>query len=165
MSVYLCGVWNLLGIPQVSSAAVKCATSLCTTVANADLIPHIPVLVKCMANPDSVPACIKALSSTTFVAEVTSPALAVLVPLLMRALNDRSMEVQRRTVVVIDNLVKLVRDPNVAAIYLGGLIDGVEKIMKGAAFPEVSYYSLFVLCCAQHSTRCVLLVRLHTIRS
>ncbi|TFK44422.1 P-loop containing nucleoside triphosphate hydrolase protein [Crucibulum laeve] len=122
---------------EVSSAAIKCATSLCTTLANADLAPHIPVLVKCMANPDSVPACIKALSSTTFVAEVTAPALAVLVPLLMRALNDRSMEVQRRTVVVIDNLVKLVRNPNVAAVYLSPLVDGVEKIATGAAFPEV----------------------------
>jgi elongation factor 3 len=79
----------------------------------------------------------KALSSTTFVAEVTAPALAVLVPLLIRALNDRSMEVQRRTVVVVDNLVKLVRDSNVAATYLSPLVEGVHKIAKGAAFPEV----------------------------
>ncbi|KAF8919883.1 P-loop containing nucleoside triphosphate hydrolase protein [Mucidula mucida] len=122
---------------EVSSAAVKCATALCTTLANADLAPHIPVLVKCMSTPDSVPACIKALSSTTFVAEVTAPALAVLVPLLLRALNDRSMEVQRRTVVVIDNLVKLVRDPKVAAVYLSPLVEGTQKIAKGAAFPEV----------------------------
>ena len=127
----------LMLVLQVSSAAMKCATELCSTLANPDLAPHIPSLVKCMANPDSVPACIKSLSSTTFVAEVTAPALAVLVPLLIRALNDRSMEVQRRTVVVIDNLVKLVRDPTVAAIYLSPLVDGVEKIAKGAAFPEV----------------------------
>jgi hypothetical protein len=99
-----------------------------------------------MANPDSVPACIKALSSTTFVAEVTAPALAVLVPLLIRALNDRSMEVQRRTVVVIDNLVKLVRDPKVAALYLSPLVEGTERIAKGAAFPEVCFSSgLFYL--------------------
>lgn len=117
---------------------MKCATALCSSLANADLTPHIPSLVKCMSNPDSVPACIKSLSSTTFVSEVTAPALAVLVPLLIRALNDRSMEVQRRTVVVIDNLVKLVRDPNVAATYLNPLFDGVEKIAKGAAFPDVS---------------------------
>ncbi|KAH9858691.1 P-loop containing nucleoside triphosphate hydrolase protein [Lenzites betulinus] len=126
---------------EVSSAAVKCATALCTTLANPDLIPHIPVLVKCMSNSDSVPACIKALSNTTFVAEVTAPALAVLVPLMIRALNDRSMEVQRRAVVVIDNLVKLVRDPNVAATYLSPLVEGVEKIAKGAAFPEVRAFA------------------------
>lgn len=126
---------------EVSSAAIKCATTLCTTLENADIIPHIPTLVKCMANPDSVPACIKSLSSTTFVAEVKAPALAVLVPLLLRALNDRSMEVQRRTVVVIDNLVKLVRDPTIAAIYLSPLVEGVEKIAKGAAFPEVRAFA------------------------
>lgn len=122
---------------EVASAAVKCATSLCTTLANPDLAPHISALVKCMSNPDAAPACIKALSSTTFVAEVTAPALAVLVPLLLRALNDRSMEVQRRTVVVIDNLVKLVRNPVVAARYLSPLVMGVQKIAEGAAFPEV----------------------------
>lgn len=91
-----------------------------------------------MSDPTSVPACIKALSSTTFVAEVTAPALAVLVPLLIRALNDRSMEVQRRTVIVIDNLVKLVRDPNIAAIYLSPLVEGTQRIAQGAAFPEAS---------------------------
>jgi elongation factor 3 len=122
---------------EVSSAAIKCATNLCATLANPDLAPHIPVLVKCMANPDQVPACIKAMSNTTFVAEVTAPALAVLVPLLLRALNDRSMEVQRRTVVVIDNLVKLVRDQAIAATYLSPLLEGVQKIATGAAFPEV----------------------------
>ncbi|KAH9931115.1 P-loop containing nucleoside triphosphate hydrolase protein [Epithele typhae] len=126
---------------EVSSAAIKCATTLCTSLANPDLSPHIPTLVKCMSNPDTVPQCIKSLSSTTFVAEVTAPALAVLVPLMLRALNDRSMEVQRRSVVVIDNLVKLVRDPNVAATYLSPLVDGVEKIAKGAAFPEVRAFA------------------------
>lgn len=127
-----------LTIHQVATSAVKCATSLCNTLANPDLAPHVPALVKCMSNPDTVSACIKALSSTTFIAEVTAPALAVLVPLLMRALNDRSMEVQRRTVVVIDNLVKLVRNPQVAARYLSPLVDGVKKIAESAAFPEVS---------------------------
>ena len=133
----VCRVFRRSYLLQVSTAAIKCATTLCSTLANPDLTPHIPTLVKCMSNPDTVPQCIKSLSNTTFVAEVTAPALAVLVPLLIRALNDRSMEVQRRTVVVIDNLVKLVRDPNVAATYLSPLVDGVEKIAKGAAFPEV----------------------------
>jgi elongation factor 3 len=126
---------------EVSSAANKCAVALCGTLDNADIVSHIPALVKCMGNPDNVPAVIKSLSSTTFVAEVKAPALAVLVPLLLRALNDRSMEVQRRTVVVIDNLVKLVRDPTIAATYLSPLVDGTERIAKGAAFPEVRAFA------------------------
>ncbi|KLO14597.1 hypothetical protein SCHPADRAFT_914787 [Schizopora paradoxa] len=126
---------------EVATAAKKCATALCSVAGNADIDKHVSVLVECMSNPSSVPNCMKALSSTTFVVEVTAPALALLVPLLHRALNDRSMEVQRRTVVVIDNLVKLVRDPRVAAIHLSGLVDGVEKIMKGASFPEVRAFA------------------------
>ena len=101
---------------------------------------HIPKLVKCMSDPTFVPLCIKSLSNTTFVAEVTAPPLSVLVPLLTRALNDRSKEVQRRAVVVIDNLVKLVRDPVVAATHLGPLVIGVNKIAEGAAFPGSSFY-------------------------
>ena len=126
---------------EVSTAATKCATGLCNTLPNPDLLPHVPALVKCMANPNNVAECIKSLSNTTFVAEVTSPSLAVLVPLLIRALNDRSMEVQRRTVIVIDNLVKLVRDPVIAARYLSSLVDGVEKIMNTASFPEVRNFA------------------------
>jgi elongation factor 3 len=90
-----------------------------------------------MADPGQVPEAMKALSSTTFIAEVTAPALVVLAPMLIRALNERSMEVQRRAVVVIDNLVKLVRDRRVAATYLSGLFPGVVKIKDGASFPEV----------------------------
>ncbi|GJJ06507.1 hypothetical protein Clacol_000699 [Clathrus columnatus] len=126
---------------EVSTAATKCATQLCTTLDNPDITPHIPLLVKCMSNPNQVPECIKALSSTTFVAEVKAPTLAVLVPMLLRALNDRSMEVQRRTVVVIDNLVKLVRDPKVAARYLSSLVEGVHRIMESASFPEVRAFA------------------------
>ncbi len=59
-----------------------------------------------MSDPTSVPLCIKSLSNTTFVAEVTAPA-------------------------------QLVRDPVVAGTYLGPLVVGVDKIAKGAAFPEV----------------------------
>lgn len=94
-----------------------------------------------MASPAAVPNTIKALSSTTFVAEVNAPTLAVLVPLLNRALKERSTDTQRMTCVVIGNLVKLVRDPKVAAQYLGGLFGGVEHLATGAAFPEIRAFA------------------------
>jgi elongation factor 3 len=94
-----------------------------------------------MAAPTSVPNTIKSLSNTTFVSEVTSPSLAILVPLLSRALADRSMDTQRRTVVVIENVCKLVRDPSVAARYLSPLVEGVDRIATGASFPEVREFA------------------------
>ncbi|PWN50647.1 putative mrna export factor elf1 [Violaceomyces palustris] len=123
---------------EVSKQAIKTATKICEAcLDNNDIRPFIPDLVGCMARPDSVPECIKKLSSTTFVAEVTGPALAVMVPLLARALNERSQAVQRQTVIVVDNLCKLVRDPHQATRFLPALTPGVERIEKGASFPEV----------------------------
>ncbi|KAF8606113.1 hypothetical protein BDV93DRAFT_520970 [Ceratobasidium sp. AG-I] len=126
---------------EVSNAANKCATALCGAVPNPDLTKHIPALVQAMASPANVPATIKAMSNTTFVAEVTAPSLAVLVPLLARALNDRSPETLRRASIITTNIVKLVRDPAVAAKYLGPLSDAVSKVASGAAFPEVRAFA------------------------
>ncbi len=123
---------------EISKQARKTAIKVCEAcLDNKDIRPFIPDLVGCMAQPDAVPECIKKLSGTTFVAEVTGPALAVMVPLLARALNERSQNVQRQAVVVVDNLCKLVRDPHEAAKFLPELTPGVERIEKGASFPEV----------------------------
>jgi elongation factor 3 len=94
-----------------------------------------------MQSPTAVPGTIKGLSSTTFVAEVNAPTLAVLVPLLGRALKERSTDTQRMTCIVIGNLVKLVREPDVAARYLSGLVSGVEQLATGAAFPEIRAFA------------------------
>ncbi|WVN88120.1 uncharacterized protein L203_103321 [Cryptococcus depauperatus CBS 7841] len=126
---------------EVSTAAQKAATTLCSILPNADVIKHIDLLVSAMASPAAVPSTIKGLSSTTFVAEVNGPTLAVMVPLLTRALKERSTDTQRMTCVVIGNLVKLVRDPTVAARYLGPLFGGVQQIAEGAAFPEIRAFA------------------------
>ena len=122
---------------EVSKQAIKTATKVWGVIDNNDIRPFIPDLVGCMDRPDTVPDCIKKLSSITFVAEVTGPALAVMVPLLSRALNERSQTVQRQSVIIVDNLCKLVRDPHTAAMYLPSLLPSVERIEQGASFPEV----------------------------
>lgn len=105
------------------------------------MLKHINLLVSAMASPNAVAGTIKALSSTTFVAEVNAPTLAVMVPLLSRALKERSTDTQRMTCIVIGNLVKLVRDPTVAARYLGPLVGGVQQLAEGAAFPEIRAFA------------------------
>lgn len=80
---------------------------------------------------------VKKISSTTFVAEVTGPALAVMVPLLVRALNDRSAEVMRSTSIIANNLFKLVRNPADAGQFMPQILPGLNKIVDAAAFPEI----------------------------
>jgi len=116
-------------------------TSLTTLLSNDDVAPRIPLLIKTMQNPstETLQKAIHALSQTTFVAIVTSPVLALLTPLLERSLNTptTSQEVLRQTVVVVENLTKLVHDPVEARTFLPKLKPGVQGVKDRASLPEV----------------------------
>lgn len=126
---------------EVAKAATKTMTSLTTLLQNDDVAPRIPLLIDTMKNPSSqtLQKAIHALSQTTFVAIVTSPVLALLTPLLERSLNTptTSQEVLRQTVVVVENLTKLVHDPIEARTFLPKLQPGVQKVKDNASLPEV----------------------------
>lgn len=116
-------------------------TSLTALLSNDDVAPRIPLLIKTMQNPstETLQKAIHALSQTTFVAIVTSPVLALLTPLLERSLNTptTSQEVLRQTVVVVENLTKLVHDPVEARTFLPKLKPGVQGVKDRASLPEV----------------------------
>jgi elongation factor 3 len=126
---------------EVEKQALKTMNSLTTLLQNDDVAPRIPLLVESMRDPstDAQKKAIHALSQTTFVTEVTSPVLAMLTPLLERALNTptTTQEVLRQTVVVIENLTKLVHDPIEARTFLPRLKPGVQAVRDRASLPEV----------------------------
>jgi len=126
---------------QVGKQALKTMTSLTTLLSNDDVAPRIPLLIKTMEKPSTEPLqkAIHALSQTTFVAIVTAPVLALLTPLLERSLNTptTSQEVLRQTVVVVENLTKLVHDPVEARTFLPKLKPGVQGVKDRASLPEV----------------------------
>jgi elongation factor 3 len=94
-----------------------------------------------MHNPttQSSQKAIHALAHTTFVAIVTSPVLALLTPFLERSLNTptTAQEVLRQTVVIVENLTKLVHDPIEARTFLPKLMPGVKAVCDRASLPEV----------------------------
>ncbi|KAM3075028.1 [NU+] prion formation protein 1 [Clarireedia jacksonii] len=126
---------------EVEKQAVATMTSMTTLLSNDDVAPRIPLLIETMQKPgkETLQKAIHALSQTTFVAIVTSPVLALLTPLLERALNDPStaQEVLRQTVVVVENLTKLVHDPVEARTFLPKLKPGIKSVQDRASLPEV----------------------------
>jgi len=126
---------------EVAKQAVKTMNSLTTLLQNDDVARRIPLLVESIDKPssESLQKAIHALSQTTFVAEVDSPVLAMLTPLLERSLNNpsTSQEVLRQTVVVVENLTKLVHDPIEARVFLPKLRPGVQGVKDRASLPEV----------------------------
>ncbi|KZZ97752.1 elongation factor 3 [Ascosphaera apis ARSEF 7405] len=133
------GMHDLKG--EVAKQAVKTMNNLTALLYNDDVAPRIPTLINAMEHPDSqtLQKAIHALSQTTFVAVVTSPVLALLTPLLERSLNTPTtpQEVLRQTVVVVENLTKLVHDPAEARVFLPKLKPGVQGVKDRASLPEV----------------------------
>ncbi|KAF9584815.1 hypothetical protein BGW38_005085 [Lunasporangiospora selenospora] len=122
---------------EVAEQAMKTMLKVCNVGGNPDIARHLKDLCECMAHPEKVPEVMEKLSATTFVADMHGPALAIMVPLLVRALNERSSHIQRQTSVIVDNLCKLVKDPAEAGQFLPVLLPGLERIIDIAAAPEI----------------------------
>lgn len=126
---------------DVEKQAVKTMNSLTSLLSNDDVAPRIPLLIDTMQHPkaETLQKAIHALSQTTFVAIVTSPVLALLTPFLERSLNSpsTSQEVLRQTVVITENLTKLVHDPIEARTFLPKLQPGIQSVINRASLPEV----------------------------
>ncbi|KAF9975533.1 hypothetical protein BGZ73_000793 [Actinomortierella ambigua] len=122
---------------EVAKQAMKTMLRVCNVGGNPDIARHLKDLVDCMAHPDKVPEVMQKLSATTFVADMNGPALAIMVPLLVRALNERSAQVQRQTAIIVDNLCTLVKDPAEAGQFLPDLLPGLERIIDIASMPEI----------------------------
>ncbi|KAH7037289.1 prion formation protein [Microdochium trichocladiopsis] len=126
---------------EVEKQAVTTMESLTSLLTNDDVIPRLPLLIESMHHPStqSLQKAIHALSQTTFVAIVTSPVLGLLTPFLERSLNNPStnQEVLRQTVVITENLTKLVHDPIEARTFLPKLQPGVKSVVDRASLPEV----------------------------
>mmetsp|Transcript_5911 Transcript_5911/g.13184 ORF Transcript_5911/g.13184 Transcript_5911/m.13184 type:complete len:1046 (+) Transcript_5911:91-3228(+) len=96
---------------EVSSAAVQCMTAICGCTGNKDLEPFLPYVVEAAQSITNTHNCVERLAGCVFVQNVETRALAVMLPVLSRGLNDKSEEVKRTCCQIVDNMCKVVEDP------------------------------------------------------
>ncbi|PWZ01125.1 hypothetical protein BCV70DRAFT_199494 [Testicularia cyperi] len=122
---------------DVQKASRAALTKLCALVSNKDIERFIPALINSLIHPvEEVPKTIQLLSATTFVQEVDSATLALMVPLLSRGLNERPTATKRKVAVITDNMTKLVDNERTVRPFLGKLLPGLIKIETTLADPE-----------------------------
>lgn len=121
---------------EVKEHAYKVMEIICQLIVNKDIERFIPELIKCIAKPENVPETVHLLGATTFVTEVQEPTLALLVPLLDRGLAERETAIKRKAAVIVDNMCKLVDDPNIVAPFLPKMMPGLQKNYDNLADPE-----------------------------
>ncbi|KAJ3171897.1 translational elongation factor EF-1 alpha [Geranomyces variabilis] len=123
--------------PEVQATAKEAMTQITGTIDNIDIVPFLPALIGCIADPNEVPETVFKLAATTFVTEVQGPTLAIMIPLLQRGLSERKPAVLRQACVIIDNMCKLVEDPAEAHQFLPPLFPGIDRIIEVQADPEL----------------------------
>ena len=122
--------------PEVKKAAYGTMEKVCGLIVNKDIERFIPELIKCIAKPENVPETVHLLGATTFVTDVHEPTLAIMVPLLDRGLAERDTAIKRKAAVIVDNMCKLVEDPQIVAAFLPKLMPALEKNHENLADPE-----------------------------
>ncbi|KAI5785047.1 armadillo-type protein [Peziza echinospora] len=122
--------------PEIKKLAKTTMGNVCSLICNKDIERFIPDVIDCIAKPEKVPNMIHSLGATTFVQDVEAPTLSIMVPLLERGLADRETAIKRKAAVIIDNMCKLVEDPQIVAPFLPKLMPGLEKNFETIADPE-----------------------------
>ncbi|KAH9890561.1 P-loop containing nucleoside triphosphate hydrolase protein [Cubamyces lactineus] len=122
---------------DVKKAARDSLEKVTALVSNKDIERFIPALIKALINPvEEVPNTITLLSATTFVSEVDSPTLSLMVPLLSRGLNEKLTATKRKVAVIIDNMAKLVDSAITVRPFIPKLLPGLIKVESTIGDPE-----------------------------
>jgi len=121
---------------QVKEAGAKAMTAACDVIGNRDIEHMTSSIVTAVQKPAEVPQIMHKLAGVTFVQSVESPALAMVVPLLLRGLRERKVATQRQSAVIIDNMSKLVDNAVDAAPFLPLLLPEVRKCADSCSNPE-----------------------------
>lgn len=69
---------------EVVAAGTLAMSAACDVIGNRDIEHMTPYIIKSITNPEEVPEIMHTLAGVTFVQSVQSPALAMVVPLLLR---------------------------------------------------------------------------------
>jgi elongation factor 3 len=121
---------------QVKVAATEAMKSVLEVVGNKDIEHMTGKILTAITKPKEVPEIMHQMAGVTFVQSVEASALAMVVPLLLRGLREKSTATRRQSAVIINNMSKLVDNPLDAASFLPLLLPALESNADSIADPE-----------------------------
>jgi hypothetical protein len=128
-------VWDTKA--QVSKGARLTLLAICDTNLNPDTKKAIPSVVNAICKPSDTNKAISDLMGTTFVVPVDASTLAILCPVLSRALKEKLAIHKRAACLVISNMSKLVETPAAIAPFGSLLVPELQKVSDNVQFEEI----------------------------
>ena len=87
---------------EVRKAGRVALNQIGSVIRNPEIQSVVPVLLRALEEPaESTKEAIAALMATSYVHSIDAPSLALLAPILLRGLRDRSSETKRNSVQII----------------------------------------------------------------
>merc|ERR1719440_2554587 len=111
-------------------------TAIAQCSGNKDLEKFGATIVKALESVKNVPDCVEELAGCIFVQNVEAPALAVMIPVLVRGLNERAEQTKRRCCTIVDNMCKLIDDPREGTPLLAEVRHLTLKAEEAMADPD-----------------------------
>ena len=97
--------------PKVSAVAEAVMAPICRCVKNAEILGMLPLVISAIRSPNKeTEDCLDRLMETTFVNSMDAPSLAVILPVIMRGLRERAMEIKKKAAITCGNICALVDD-------------------------------------------------------
>jgi elongation factor 3 len=121
---------------QIKKAATEAMREALKVIGNKDIDHMTEKILTAITKPKEVPEIMHEMAGVTFVQSVESPALAMVVPLLLRGLREKATATRRQSAVIINNMSKLVDDPLDAAPFLPLLLPALETNASSISDPE-----------------------------
>jgi hypothetical protein len=99
-------------------------------IRNPEVLRLSPVLLGAIGDPaNKTRDALEALLECEFMHSIDAPSLALLVPILARALRDRGADLKRKSAAITGNMVSMVGDAKILSPYLAQVLPGLQDCL------------------------------------
>lgn len=121
---------------KVQNAAKEALTTFGKVIKNPEIQELSPILIAALVDPSTkTEVALTSLLNISFVHYIDGPSLALLIPIIKRALSERSTEIKRKASQIMGNISSLT-EPKDLIPYINGLIPGLKESLVDPV-PEV----------------------------
>jgi hypothetical protein len=116
--------------PKVKESAKAAMSEISSVVRNPEINQLSPVLLGALGDPaNRTKEALDTLLQCEFMHTIDAPSLALLSPILARALKDRSGDIKRKAAAITGNMMTMVSEVSVLSPYMASLLPGLKDCL------------------------------------